>query len=214
MAPQTRLAAALPFLLALSAPVSPQQIGTQIPEVHPKLTTQRCIAGRGCAEVQTTLVTDALARPLHEVGNPDVACSVTNRTQCPDAEACSRNCALEGIDYEAIGVKTEGGSLTLSLFKEAANGSLLTVSPRVYLLGADEQDYEMLQLVNQELTYDVDMSKAGCGVNGALYLSEMEPTGARSDVNRAGAAYGTGYCDAQCFNTTFINGLVRLSEEK
>ena len=202
------LAAVLPLLFSLSS-VSAQQIGTKIPEVHPKLTTQRCTRGGGCREVQTTLVTDALARQLHEVNNPDVACSVTNRTQCPDPETCSKNCALEGIDYKAIGVSTQGSALTLNLFMPAANGSLSTVSPRVYLLGADEQNYEMLRLVNQELTYDVDMSKAGCGVNGALYLSEMEASGARSDANRAGAAYGTGYCDAQCFNTTFINGLVR-----
>ena len=206
MAPQTKLAAALPFLLGV---VSAQQIGTMIPEVHPKLLTQRCTLGGGCNTVETTLVTDALARPLHEVDNPEVACDVTNKEQFPDAETGSKNCALEGIDYESIGVTTEGAALTLKLFMPQANGTLKTVSPRVYLLGADEQNYEMLRLVNQELTYDVDMSKAQCGVNGALYLSEMEESGARSEANRAGAAYGTGYCDAQCFNTTFINGLVR-----
>ncbi|KAI0024553.1 concanavalin A-like lectin/glucanase [Xylariomycetidae sp. FL0641] len=35
-------------------------------------------------------------------------------------------------------------------------------------------------------------------MNGALYLTEMDATGARGDLNAAGAGYGTGYCDAQC----------------
>jgi cellulase len=36
----------------------------------------------------------------------------------------------------------------------------------------------------------------------------MDPTGARSKLNPGGAYYGTGYCDAQCFVTPFINGEV------
>jgi len=205
------MAAALRFLSLVSL-VSAQQIGTAIPEVHPKLPTQFCTLKGGCARMQTSLVTDALSRSLHAVGQTNTPCNVNNRTLCPTAEACSQNCALEGYDYAANGVTTNGNAMTLKLFGPNTNGSGVKVlSPRVYLLAPDEKNYQMLKLNNQEFTYDVDMSKAGCGVNGALYLSEMEESGFRSAANPAGAQYGTGYCDAQCFNTTFINGLVCAS---
>jgi cellulase len=201
----SQLAAVLPLLFSA---VAAQQIGTMIPETHPKLPTMACTRSGGCVERQTSLVADSLARPMHLVSDPSVACSITDTTHCPDAETCSRNCALEGVDYQGMGVTTAGNALTLRMFLPQSNGSLKAVSPRVYLLAEDEKNYEMLKLNNQEFTYEVDMSKAGCGTNGALYLSEMEQDGGRSDANAAGAQYGTGYCDAQCFNTTFINGLV------
>jgi hypothetical protein len=55
-------------------------------------------------------------------------------------------------------------------------------------------------MVNKEITFDVDTSTLGCGTNGALYFSEMYDDGGSSKFpsNKAGAAYGTGYCDAQC----------------
>ena len=44
------------------------------------------------------------------------------------------------------------------------------------------------------------MSQLPCGLNGALYFVEMQADGGLSEYpgNKAGAAYGTGYCDAQC----------------
>ncbi len=207
MAKAFTLAAALPLLFSAA---SAQQIGTAVPEVHPKLPTMFCTTAGGCVQRQTSLVTDALSRSLHVVGNPALPCSVTNKTQCPDAATCSKNCALEGVDYSQNGVTTSGNSVTLSLFGRNTNGAgLRSISPRVYLVADDDKNYELFKLVNQELTYDVDVSKVGCGVNGALYLSEMDGSGARSTANPAGAQYGTGYCDAQCPSSTFINGLVR-----
>lgn len=184
-----------------------QKIGTAIPEVHPKIQTKSCTTAGGCVERQTFLVTDALSRPFHAVGNLDVPCSPVNNTLCPDAATCAQNCELEGVEYGSLGVLTSGSALTMRqyLFDGAAFQS---VSPRLYLLAEDEKNYELLKLVNQELTYDVDVSQLGCGMNGALYLSEMDASGSRSDLNPAGAQYGTGYCDAQCFNVSFINGLV------
>jgi hypothetical protein len=40
----------------------------------------------------------------------------------------------------------------------------------------------------------------GCGINGALYFVKMDADGglAKYPTNKAGAPYGTGYCDAQC----------------
>ena len=60
----------------------------------------------------------------------------------------------------------------------------------------DGDDYMMFKLINRELTFDVDTSTVECGMNGALYLVEMEQDGGMKGNNKAGAAYGTGYCDA------------------
>lgn len=156
----------------------------------------------------SSLVTDALSRPFHAVGNLDVPCSPLNATLCPDAATCAQNCELEGVEYGSIGVLTSGSALTMRQYLFNGTG-YKSVSPRVYLMAEDDENYELLKLANQELTYDVDSSQLGCGMNGALYLSEMDASGSRSDLNPAGATYGTGYCDAQCYNVTFINGMVR-----
>ncbi|KAI1853065.1 hypothetical protein JX265_012821 [Neoarthrinium moseri] len=203
----TQLAAVLPHLVVLSYS---QQIGTLVPEVHPKLTTQVCTRAGGCVSRQTSLVTDALSRFFHAVGEPSVSCNPVNATLCPDAATCARSCALEGVEYGSIGVLTKGSALTMRQFLPNGQG-LQAVSPRVSLLAEDDENYELLKLVNQEFSFDVDVSQLGCGMNGALYLSEMEASGVRSDSNPAGAAYGTGYCDAQCFNTTWINGMPNLN---
>jgi cellulose 1,4-beta-cellobiosidase len=52
----------------------------------------------------------------------------------------------------------------------------------------------VFQLLNQEFTFDVDMSNLDCGLNGALYFSEMPADGgmAAFPTNKAGAKYGTG----------------------
>jgi hypothetical protein len=66
-----------------------------------------------------------------------------------------------------MGIKVNGGSLTLNLFTN--NGTDAT-SPRAYLLH-NETTYEKFQLLNHEITYDVDVSHVGCGVNGAFQSS-------------------------------------------
>ena len=63
--------------------------------------------------------------------------------------------------------------------------------------------------MNKEFTFDVDVSNLPCGLNGALYFSQMIPDGGSSEfsTNKAGAAYGVGYCDAQCpHDIKFIEG--------
>merc|ERR1712176_810584 len=70
--------------------------------------------------------------------------------------------------------------------------------------------YKMFKLKNREFTFDVDVSRLGCGLNGALYFVDMDKDGGKSrhDKNQAGARYGTGYCDAQCpHDLKWINGL-------
>jgi cellulose 1,4-beta-cellobiosidase len=184
-----------------------QQPGTNTPEVHPSLMSQRCTKTGGCTSVNTSVVLDAGYRWLHNVGGyTNCVNGGFNATFCPDTATCAKGCAVEGVDYASYGIRTQANSLTLNLFKQENNVTTQS-SPRVYLL-ANDTTYDMLMLLNQELAFDIDVSKVPCGINGALYLSEMDPTGKASDLNKAGAKYGTGYCDAQCPKNTFVNGLV------
>ena len=66
----------------------------------------------------------------------------------------------------------------------------------------------MFKLGNKEFSFDVDVSTLECGMNGSVYFSEMEADGGKSKYpnNKGGAKYGTGYCDAQCFQLPFIYG--------
>lgn len=86
------------------------------------------------------------------------------------------------------------------------------MSPRVYLLDPSGRNYQDFKLLNQELTFEADVSQLPCGMNGALYLTAMSPTGGRSAGNPAGAAYGTGYCDAQCPKSAYINGIANTAD--
>jgi hypothetical protein len=95
------------------------------------------------------------------------------------------------VDYEAqLGVTSSGDSLTQKLVT-TYNGEK-NIGSRLYLLSSDKTSYQTFTLVGKELSYDVDMSEIPCGVNAALYTVEMPKAGKGS----SGAAYGTGYCDA------------------
>lgn len=91
------------------------------------------------------------------------------------------------------------------------NGTESAVSPRVYLLDESGKNYDMLKLLNQEISFDVDVSSLVCGMNGALYLAEMLGDGGRSALNPAGAQFGTGYCDAQCSVDAWVNGVANVN---
>jgi cellulose 1,4-beta-cellobiosidase len=70
----------------------------------------------------------------------------------------------------------------------------------------------VFNLLGNEFTMDVDVSKLGCGLNGAVYFVSMDADGGMSKYsgNKAGAKYGTGYCDSQCpRDLKFIDGIVR-----
>jgi len=193
------------LLLGLAAA---QQISTRVPEVHPKLTTWKCTKAGGCVAQNTSLVLDQAYRKIVKVDGTEscVVNGALNTALCPDEFTCAKNCAIEGADYAAKGVVTNGDSVVMRMYVGDEN-----VTPRVYLLGS-KGDYENLQLLNQEISFDVDVSKLPCGMNGALYLGEMRMDGGRSDVNPAGAALGTGYCDAQCPKLPFIDGAVSIPD--
>jgi cellulose 1,4-beta-cellobiosidase len=106
------------------------------------------------------------------------------------------------------GITTSGNSLRLNF---VTKGSGTNVGSRTYLMAAGDQKYESFNLLAAEFTFTVDVSKLPCGLNGALYFSQMEADGGSggNPGNKAGAKYGTGYCDAQCpRDLKFINGKV------
>jgi cellulase len=193
------------FVLAASAAlaihsVTAQQPGST-PEKHPELTTYKCTTSGGCVAQKTSLVLDWGNHKLEQTDGS--ACPVSNTSAvCSDNTSCNKNCVVQGIDYANAGVRTSGDALTLNQY---ISGN--AVSPRVYLLDPNGQEYENVQLTGQELTFDVELSTLPCGMNGALYLSEMAMSGGKSATN-PGAEYGSGYCDAQCPKQTWFNGTV------
>ncbi|KAK5116026.1 hypothetical protein LTR62_000482 [Meristemomyces frigidus] len=192
--------------LSLGAGVYAQQAGTLTAEVHPKLTVSTCVAGGTCTTEQHTIVLDANWRWLHSTtGSTNCYTGNTwDATLCPDAVTCAANCALDGADYTGTyGISASGNALSLQLVTGSNSGS------RVYLMDTTDTKYQEFNLLNKEFTVDVDVSKLPCGLNGALYFSQMDADGgeAKYPGNKAGAKYGTGYCDSQCpRDIKFIGG--------
>ncbi|KAJ3483010.1 hypothetical protein NLI96_g6591 [Meripilus lineatus] len=197
--------------LAMAATVFGQQVGTQQAETHPSLPAQQCTKSGGCKTLSTSVVLDSNWRWLHTTSGY-TNCYTGNTwdaSLCPDPATCAKNCALDGANYSGTyGITTSGNALTLKFVTGANIGS------RVYLMSSDTQ-YQMFKLKNQEFTFDVDMSNLPCGLNGALYLVEMDADGgmAKYPTNKAGAKYGTGYCDSQCpHDIKFINGEANVQD--
>ncbi|CAK4636788.1 unnamed protein product [Aphanomyces euteiches] len=182
--------------------------GTNTPEVHPSLPSQTCTAS-GCTTQSTKIVLDSNWRWTHNVGG-STNCytgNLWNTALCPDPATCAANCALDGADYSGTyGITTSGNQVSLKLVTVGPYST--NVGSRIYLL-EDDNNYKLYKLLNQEFTFDVDVSQLPCGLNGALYFVQMDKDGGKSKypTNKAGAAYGTGYCDAQCpHDIKFING--------
>ncbi|KAH7168454.1 C-family cellulase 1 [Fusarium sp. MPI-SDFR-AT-0072] len=197
------------ILSALAVQVAVAQTPDKAKEQHPKLETYRCTKASGCKKQTNYIVADA---GIHGIRQKNGAgCGdwgqKPNATACPDEASCAKNCILSGMDsnaYKNAGITTSGNKLRL---QQLINNQL--VSPRVYLLEENKKTYEMLHLTGTEFSFDVEMEKLPCGMNGALYLSEMPQDGGKSTSrnSKAGAYYGAGYCDAQCYVTPFINGV-------
>lgn len=202
------------YLFSLISISYAQQVGTQTAEVHPKLSWEKCTASGGCTVQQGSVVLDANWRWLHTTSGY-TNCYTGNTwdaTLCPDGTTCAENCALDGADYQGTyGITTTGNALTLDF---VTNSQQKNVGSRVYLMASDDTNYEEFKVLNQEFSFDVDVSNLPCGLNGALYFSQMDADGGLSKypTNKAGSKYGTGYCDSQCpTDIKFINGIVRLT---
>ncbi|KAF2423605.1 1,4-beta-D-glucan cellobiohydrolase-like protein [Tothia fuscella] len=196
------------FLSAL-ATVRAQLVGTNSAETHPGMQWQNCAKGGSCSNKAGKLVLDANWRWAHQQGGSK-NCYTDNdwdRSICTDNKACATKCAIDGADYQkTYGVTAGGNSLKLKFLTKHQYGT--SVGSRLYLMESDTK-YQMFSLLNKEFTFDVDMSQVPCGLNAALYFVSMDADGgmAKSPNNKAGAKYGTGYCDAQCpRDLKFING--------
>lgn len=95
--------------------------------------------------------------------------------------------------HKTYGITTTEDALTLPFLYKSVRG------PRVYLLDGNTPDsnYPMFSMLNQEVSFDVEMTMMGCGFNGAVYFVEIAADGGMS-TGTQGPAYGTGYSDAQC----------------
>jgi cellulose 1,4-beta-cellobiosidase len=194
---------------SLLAVVTGQQVGTLTTETHPSLTISKCTAKNQCTTQQKAITLDANWRWLHNT-NGSTNCYTGNtwdKTYCSSPTACASNCALDGADYSGTyGITTSGNALSL---KFVTNGPFSkNIGSRVYLMD-DESNYLQFNMLNQEFTFTVDMSQLPCGLNGAVYFVQMDKDGGKSrfSANKAGAKYGTGYCDTQCpHDIKFING--------
>lgn len=197
------------FLISwsLATVVCGQQVGTYQTETHPKLTSQQCDTSGICTTIQTSVVLDSNWRWLHSTTDYTncYTGNAWNASECPDPVTCVTNCALDGADYSGtFGITSSGNALTLKFVTGQNVGS------RVFLM-ANDTSYQTFDLLGQEFAFDVDMSYLPCGVNGALYFVQMDADGgmAKYSNNKAGAKYGTGYCDAQCpQDLKFIHGEV------
>ena len=94
-----------------------------------------------------------------------------------------RNCAVDGVDQNDLG-GTYGihavGSDGVSLKLVTQGPYSRNVGSRLYLLDSSGQKYKKLQLLNKEFTFTVKASDLDCGLNGALYLVEMDADGGMS----------------------------------
>jgi cellulose 1,4-beta-cellobiosidase len=194
-----------------------QQVGTNTAETHPKMSISHCTAKGSCQSENGEVVLDSNWRWLHTTSGT-TNCYTGNewdKTLCPDPDTCSKNCALDGADYQGTyGIQASGNSLNLKFITVGPYST--NIGSRVYLM-SDATHYKMFQLVGQEFTFDVDVSNLPCGLNGALYFVEMDADGGMSkySMNKAGAKYGTGYCDAQCpHDIKFINGEANIIDWK
>merc|ERR1712087_459098 len=113
--------------------------------------------------------------------------------------------SLEGYQ-STYGIEQIENGVKLNFVTDHEHGT--NVGSRLYMLDESGEKYKMFYLKNREFAMTFDVSHAFCGMNGAMYFVEMDQDGGKGlGANAAGAAYGTGYCDAQCpHDIKFISG--------
>jgi len=199
------------MLMSALGYVNGQQGGYLEQEEKPTITLKECTIAGGCTSKQAKLTLDANWRWIHSTSGYD-NCYTGNKWDsqfCSDPVQCAQNCVLEGVSkdkYEnTYGIKQVQDGVQLRFVSEHEYG--VNVGSRLYVMD-DNDDYLMVYLKNREFSFEVDVSELMCGMNGAMYFSEMQANGGKGiGRNQAGAKYGTGYCDAQCpHDIKFIDG--------
>jgi len=156
-----------------------------------------CTVEAGCTTENTKLTLDANWRWYYHPSNHqncfDNGYKCTNDAECAD-------CFITGLkngDYDRYGITTNNGALTMSFADNPAGN----IGARMYLMNTQGTEYRKVDhtsKLEQELSMDVEIDSLGCGLNGAVYYSEMLMDGGKARDGNQGAPYGTGYCDAQC----------------
>jgi cellulose 1,4-beta-cellobiosidase len=209
------------MLLVLGvSPVTGQLAGIDMIEGPPPVDVAHCTKIRGCVLEEANATLDAHWRWIHGKQCYGEQCWSSgncytgddwDKEKCPDPKTCAENCVLEGVTeklYDSTyGVKAIKGGVELKFMSGQNVGS------RLYLTHAGGEKYKLFKLKNREFSFDVDVSTLACGINGAVYFSEMEADGGKAGRNKAGAKYGTGYCDAQCpHDVKFMKGDANIIE--
>lgn len=131
-----------------------------------------------------------------------------NTKYCPDPLTCSDNCIIEGAgDYKkTYGVSVSGNALTLDFVTVNPYGT--NIGSRMYMLDPSGSRYLSLHLLDKEFVFTVDVSNLPCGLNGAVYLTELP----QRESFPGSAAYGVGYGDAQSpKDIKYIDGYVNTN---
>ncbi|KAL5615581.1 hypothetical protein BROUX41_005624 [Berkeleyomyces rouxiae] len=200
-------------LATLVAAARAQQVCSLTTETHPAMNWQQCTGG-SCETVKGSITVDANWRWTHEVsGSTNCYTGNTWSDTCTNGTTCAEKCCVDGADYSGTyGAVTTDDSLSLNFVTKGAYST--NVGSRMYMM-ADDNKYQMFNLLGKEFTFDVDVSNLGCGLNGALYFVSMDEDGGMSKYpgNKAGAKYGTGYCDSQCPRDIKFIGGVANSED-
>lgn len=205
----SKIAAASALVVAARA----QQACTLTTETHPSMTWSKCSTGGSCSTVSGSVTVDANWRWTHSVDS-STNCYTGNEwdsSYCPDGTTCASKCCVDGADYAGTyGATTSGNALNLKFVTQGPYST--NIGSRMYLMESDTK-YQMFTLLGNEFTFDVDVSNLPCGLNGAVYFVSMDQDGGMSKYssNKAGAKYGTGYCDSQCpRDVKFINGMANV----
>ncbi|EGG07059.1 family 7 glycoside hydrolase [Melampsora larici-populina 98AG31] len=198
------------LLASIALSQSSEEVHTTPTEIQPKFNYELCTK-KGCFKHKGTVTADVSYREVHSRKDPKKLCLKDKRWDsrlCSNQDECSKNCEIDMISNytERTGVTNfnkSDNSLSLKLVvSEDKKTKKKNIGSRIYHLDQDGH-YVMYKLKGKEISFDVDLSRLGCGLNGAFYLTEMSMDGGSKNQsfmnsNRTGSYYGTGYCDAQC----------------
>jgi len=190
----------------LVALATAQQVGKQQTETHPKMTWKKCTGKGSCTTVNGEVVIDANWRWLHTSDNKNCYDGNEWTGACTTATDCASKCQLEGATYgTTYGASTSGDALTLKFVTKHEYGT--NIGARLYLMNGNSK-YQMFTLMDNEFTFDVDLSAVECGINSALYFIAMDEDGGMSkhSGNKAGAKYGTGVSIPSIRSAYFLQG--------
>lgn len=117
---------------------------------------------------------------------------------CPDAKTCDANCVIDGVDSSdwkaPYGVTASGNSVRLNYVTQGPYGA--NVGSRLYITNADGSAYQGFDMRNKQIAFTVDASNLPCGLNGAVYFTEMPLRNPYDSDLTSG--FGVNYGDAQC----------------